>query len=261
MTKLPLTIIILTHRSDERFEKALESAQFADDVLVIANNIEEAVQTFHSSYSFQIMALNEPITDFSFVRNEALKHAKHDWVLFLDSDEVVKAESVPEIERLITTQGALGYGVRRSDVFLGKQLEYGEAGNQLLLRLGKKDSMKFSGTVHEVADIAGRVAPSSIQILHYSHPSIAAFISKIAVYAQQVASERSVKMQSSKKSPSFFKLLFELFVFPPAKFLYGLLIQGGIADGWRGFVYAACMSLHSLLVRIYLYEKLFISKN
>lgn len=255
MNQTPLTIIILTHRSDERLEQAIASAQFANDVLVIANRIEHEVQSLRSKYTFQIMPWDQPITDFSQVRNEAMKHAKHDWVLFLDSDEVISPQSIPEIQRLIAENHALGYGVRRSDVFLGKQLEYGEAGNQLILRLGRKESMKFSGKVHEVADVAGKVAPSSISLLHYSHPSISEFISKVSQYAQQVASERM------NQPITFSKLLFELLVYPPAKFLYSLLIQGGIADGWHGVVYAACMSLHSILVRVYLYEKVFITKS
>ncbi len=255
MTKIPLTIILLTNRVDERFEQALASAQCAADVLVVANHVEDAVQPLHTQYDFQILTWDEPITDFSLVRNTALTHAKYDWVLFLDSDEVIDPASLAELTQLVTTPTAAAYGIRRCDVFLGKELEYGEAGNQLVVRLGKRTALKFSGTVHEVADVAGLVKPSSIKILHYSHPSIHEFISKVALYADQVATERAAKPISFKR------LLFELIVYPPAKFIYGLIFQGGLVDGWHGVVYAACMSLHSTLVRIYLYEKVFIKHS
>lgn len=255
MKKLPLTIIILTNRVDERFTKALESSQFAADVLVVTDGVEAAVAPLRTQYTFQIVPLDEPLTDFSKVRNAALRYAQEDWVFFLDSDEVISPQSISEITRLITTPSAAGYGVLRSDIFLGKELEYGEAGNQQLVRLGKKEALKFSGMVHEVADVAGLVRASSVKILHYSHPSISEFITKVARYAEQVATERA------RQPISFGKLVAELLFYPPAKFLHGLLLRGGIADGWQGVVYAACMSLHSLLVRIYLYEKIFLKNR
>lgn len=249
---LPLTAIILTDRSDQVFENALKSVQFADDVLVIANKVADDVSKLRSQYTFQMIPWDKPITDFAAVRNFALSQAHHDWVLFLDSDEIVKKESVREIEELITNPTAVGYGVRRSDVFYGKQLEYGEAGNQLVLRLGLKEHMKFTGAVHEVADVAGKVEASTVQILHYSHTSISEFIRTIDTYTQLVV---------VKPGTSFWQVLFELVVYPPAKFVYSLVILGGVADGWHGVVYATCMSFHSLLVRIYRYEKLFVSRT
>ncbi len=252
MKKLPLTVIILTDRSDERFAKAVASSQFAHEVLIISNRIDQDLQQLHPSYSFKVEEWPEVITDFSHVRNAALKLASQDWVLFLDSDEEVADHSVSEIEKFITEGAVDGVAVRRSDIFHGKQLEYGEAGSQLLLRLGKKNSLKFTGAVHEVATVSGQTVPSLIEIYHHSHPSIHEFIAKIAVYSKQVAENR--------QQISFLQLLLELLLFPPGKFVYALFIQGGIIDGWHGVVYAVCMSLHSLLVRVYLYEKLFIKK-
>jgi glycosyltransferase involved in cell wall biosynthesis len=251
-SKLPLSVIILAHQADERLAAALESVQFAQDVLVVVNTSEDLVSPLRTHYSFQMLPWNTPITDFSHVRNTALKQAQHDWVLFLDSDEVVKVDSVSEIAARLQNPTAAAYGVRRSDIFHGRQLDYGEAGQQLLVRMGHKDKMQFTGTVHEVAQIDGAMEPTSIEILHHSHPSISEFISKVSRYSYQVAQERTT---------TFPRLLFEILFFPPGKFLYGLFIQGGIADGWHGIVYAFCMSLHSLLVRVYQYEKLFVSKS
>lgn len=248
MKKLPLTIIILTNRSDQRFHATLKSAQVAEEVLVIDNKSGNDWGVLRERYSLIALEKHHPIQDYSQVRNEALAKASHEWVLFLDSDEVLTASSLPALAQIISENNCDGVIVRRSDVFHGRKLEYGEAGNQPIVRLGKKQHMRFTGNVHETAQIEGKINYSTIELLHYSHPNISDFLAKISVYAEQVAQERTLSW------PQF---LVELIVFPPAKFFRGYIMQGGSQDGWHGLVYAACMSLHSLIVRIYAYEKSF----
>src|SRR5688572_5947692 len=112
-----LTIIILTNREDQKFEKALASAQFAEQVLVIKNT--------------------ERILDFSQARNTALKQVKTDWVFFLDSDETLPKNAQEEIKKIIEQNFYDAVYIRRVDYFLGKPLLYGEAGNAYFVRLFK----------------------------------------------------------------------------------------------------------------------------
>ncbi|MDQ5951147.1 MAG: hypothetical protein QG639_424 [Patescibacteria group bacterium] len=246
MRALPISVIVLAHRNDEKLNKALASANFASEIIVIDNQSSVNWKQF-KELPLKVIPQTTPINNFSQVRNAALKEASNDWVFFLDSDEEIAQPVIPQLATLIASDSAQGGVVYRSDVFLGKKMLYGEAGHQQLIRIGKKSSMHFTGKVHEVASISGELVYTTIQILHYAHPSISEFIDDVNAYAQLVATE---------KSTSFAKNLLELLFYPPLKFLYSLIIQGGLIDGWRGVVYAACMSLHSLLVRIYRYELL-----
>lgn len=252
MNKLPLTICIITNRADERFVAALTSAQVAEHVLIIDNKSGNDWVALKMKYAFEILELAEKITDFSAVRNQALDYVQKEWVLFLDSDEVIELDSLPELSQIIGESTADGVGIRRSDVFYGKKLEYGEAGNQPLVRLGRKNKVRFIGSVHETAEVTGTTQMSSISILHYSHPTLSEFITKVSIYAEQIAETKTLP---------FWKLVFQMCVYPPTKFFFSLIIQGGIQDGWQGVVYAACMSLHSLLVRIYIYEHQFLKST
>lgn len=249
MPQLPLTIIILTNRTDACFEQALASAQVAQEVIVVDNNSANNWELLKGTYHFITIPYPDSLTDFSYVRNMALDAASNDWVLFLDSDETLSDKSLPELAMIIDENKVDGVVVQRSDVFYGKKLEYGEAGNQPLVRMGKKAGIRFVGKVHEKAEVHGIIHISRIEILHYSHPTISEFISKVSHYAEDVARERA------EQPISWGMFLLQLLLFPPAKFFDNLIIKGGSQDGWQGVVYAACMSLHSLLVRIYLYEK------
>ena len=251
MNKLNISAIILVHDSKSKLNKTLESVNFASEIIIVDNNSNIDWYDLKKKYPLKIIVHPEQVTDFSELRNIAAKSANNEWLFFIDSDEVLLGPAEAKIAALIDSQ-ADGGVITRSDVFKGKKLEYGEAGNQSIIRFGKKDSLTFQGKVHEVASIQGELQYTGLHISHYAHESIKEFISDVSKYAQIAAQE---------KTAGFGQNLFEMLTFPFGKLLYGLFIQAGIMDGWPGVVYAYCMSLHSLLVRIYRYEILAKASN
>lgn len=192
---------------------------------------------------------NTPITDFSKVRNDAIQKATNQYVFFIDSDEVLTSDSLSQIKKIVQEKYYDLVSVVRSDYFLGKKLSYGEAGAIHLVRLGKKDKLRFVRQVHETVEIKPtyKATGSNISLLHYSHPNITQFFSKISHYSHLESKLRKVN--------SITNLVFELIFFPPFKFLFNFFIKQGYRDGMRGLIYAMLMSLHSLFVRINLVEK------
>jgi len=247
MLKIPLSIIIITHRSNQLFINSLKSAQFAEEVIVVDNNSHNNWSQLNKYFNFKKIPYPQDIHDFSLLRNVALKHATQNWVFFLDSDEVITPKSQPQIAKIIKQDRACGAMVNRVDIFLDKKMKWGEPGFIKILRMAKRNSMKYIGPIHELAKVNGQVVKSSIQIHHYSHASISSFINKVTLYSLREAQYR----YQLKKHFS----LFELLIYPPAKFVTNYIFKLGFLDGFRGLVYAVNMSLHSLAVRVYLYEK------
>lgn len=245
--RLPLTILIITNRCDDRFIRALASTQFADEVLIFDNDSGNNWQRLAKDYHFTVLPLPGEITDFAHTRNQALAKARYGWVLFLDSDEYLPPDTSKKIAKVLRDNLYEGLLIKRTDIFLGKPILYGEAGNVRLIRLARKRQLRFSGKIHEVPHLPGSIGDSDIEIIHESHTSISEFISDVAGYARVAASQRRTGR---------LRTLFELATFPLGKFLWGFLAQGGLRDGWRGFTYAVVMSLHSLFVRIYRLEAL-----
>jgi glycosyltransferase involved in cell wall biosynthesis len=244
--KVPLTICIITNRADERFIKSLASAQIAEEVLIIDNESGNNWQELRKRFVFSRKLHKAKIEHFGTIRQEALQQAAHDWVLFLDSDEWLEPTAENELRLLISHNTADGFTITRRDIFLGQPLYFAEGGTLTLLRLVKRQQARVSGSVHETISVTGRVAPSSLLIWHESHLNISEFITDVAHYAKLAAKEKK-----SKRG----QLLFELLTYPLGKWLYNLIIRGGIFDGWRGVTYATVMSLHSLWVRVYRYEQ------
>jgi glycosyltransferase involved in cell wall biosynthesis len=220
-----ISVIILFKQKDEKFQQALKSAQFAKEIITLKNN---------------------QITDFSQIRNQALKKATQKWVFFLDSDEVIAPKSVAEIKEIIQDDLADGVMICRQDVFYHQVIKHGEAGSIKLLRMGKRDKMSWQRPVHEVATISGTVEDSNIKIIHQAHSSLTSFITSVISYAGVEAKYRT----SLNKNPSVLQLI----TFPIIKFIHNYLLKKGFLDGWRGLIYALIMSLHSFSVRVFQYE-------
>lgn len=246
--KLTLSVIILCHRDDERLEKAVASVQFSDQVILVetAGNIN--ISRLQKKYGCEKKSLpgNTKPIDFSELRNQSLKFAKHDWVFFLDSDEVVTENSIPSFKKLIEQNHYEAAYIRRYDFFHGKQLRWGELRNVWLLRVGKKQTLRYLRPVHEVAKLSSTSLYADITLHHQAHLSISEFIDKITHYSRIEARYRLYLGETSS--------LLEAILYPIAKFKVNYFFKLGFLDGWRGFVYAIVMSLHSFAVRVSLYE-------
>lgn len=243
----PISIIVLTNRNDERFLHCLASTQWADEVLIGDNSSHNRWNELRKNHHFSIVKC-EKGEDFSTTRNDLMAHAKHEWILFVDSDEVISEELKNEIQTSLQTTDVNGFYIRRQDFFLKKTLYHGEVGNIKLLRLFKKNSGSWDGKVHEKFVVQqGKVGHLNSPLLHYPHLSIHNFISKINFYSTLRAKELT--------SPSKLYIVIELMLKSIGKFIYSYFLQLGFLDGWRGLIYASVMSLHSLSVRIKVYEK------
>lgn len=231
--KIPLSVIVIFNSSANKnqLKATLTSVERADEVI-------------------QFDAGDSPIADFSQVRNKAASQAKHDYILFLDSDEILDAQSWQEISEIIEANQADLVSVFRTDIFLGKQLIGGEAANQRLIRFGRKSAMVFTRPVHEVVEVRenARLVVSKIGLWHHSHQSISDFLQKVSKYSK-------IEAELRREGDRTF-LLWSMFAYPLAKFALNYFIRHGYKDGWRGFVYAMMMSLHSFFVRVYGWELL-----
>ena len=245
---VPLSVIILTHRNDERFVRALSSAQPAAEVMIADFDSHNDWPKLKKQFHFTHFNRQLKISNFSAERNWALKRARHEWVFFLDSDEVIRGDGWAEIEKVISQSELDGVYVRRFDIFYDKMLHHGETGQMWLLRLMKKSASQFIRPVHEKAQVTGKTGHSKIVLLHHAHPTISDFLYDITKYAKIEADFQTDR----KLSP--LSLGIKTLLYPKLKFLDNFVLRGGFLDGWRGVIYAVMMSLHSLFVRVFSYE-------
>lgn len=238
-----LSIIILTHRSDTRFLRALASAQFADEVVVIDLDSQNHWTVLKKHFSFVRKVWKQEI-DFAKIRNWAITETTGDWIFFLDSDEWISEDLRKELLEQIIQDENDAIIVQRLDNFLGKALQFGEVADIRFLRGAKKGSGKWKGKVHETWQVKGKVTHLDTPLLHEPHTSISEFIQKINHYS----SLRSTEVENKNT-------ILQFLFYPIGKFLVNYFVKFGILDGYRGLIYALLMTIHSASVRAKTYEQ------
>ena len=243
---MKLTGVVLTHNSKSSLEKTLSSITFCDEVIVVDDDSTDGTLFLAKKYGAKIYQrkLN---SNFAAQRNFGLTKAKGKWVLFVDPDEIVTEVLAKEIFRAIDSNTKDGYWIQRVDVFLSKRLLFGETGNIYFVRLAKKDAGKWKRPVHESWNTSGSLGRLNNPLLHYPHQSLSHFFNKINAYT----SIEAVYRKGERRGFSWFELL----VYPTAKFFKNYLWLQGFRDGIPGLIMAYMMSIHSLAVRVKMYEK------
>ncbi len=244
-----LTTVILTHNSQESLAQTLDSVDWSDECIVLDDASTDRTLEIARNHRCRILA-RVLGNDFAAQRNFALSHASGDWVLFVDSDEVVSPELAGEIRDRISRQGTDrkgtdGYFLRRQDMFLGRTLAHGETAHVALVRLGRKDAGIWKRPVHEYWDIPGVRETLQHPLYHTAHKNVAQFVEKINRYT--TINARHMFDRGVRAS------VFSILGYPIAKFLNNYIVKLGYLDGTEGFLMTMLMSFHSFLTRAKLY--------
>ena len=144
--KTKISSLILTQNNERTIRNCVNSLIELSDELVIIDDYSEdktisIIKKLFPSARFFKRKLND---NFGAQRNFALTKAKHDWVLFIDSDEIITKELSDEIKNTLRNPKFNAYTSRRDDQIINFFFK-GTSGRPILL----KKNLKFKGKVHE----------------------------------------------------------------------------------------------------------------
>src|SRR4029078_9388345 len=118
----------------------------------------------------------------------AVEQAKHDWVLFVDSDERVSRELRASIEPALAAPVSPVYRMARRNRFLGRWLAHGEGYPDWSPRLFKRMNGRWSDDLgHEKVLFA--VTPGTLQgdLMHDSSDDLTGYLERQNRYTTLVA--------------------------------------------------------------------------
>ena len=240
-----ISAVILTKNSSKTLRATLESVSFCDETLVIDDHSTDTTLTIAKA-TRAIVFTRALESDFAAQRNFGISKASHEWILFIDSDEVVTEELREEIQAAIRNVDVNGFFLKRRDVLWGKPVLYGETAEVRLMRLAKKGSGKWTRPVHEVWNVTGIVGTLENPLMHLPHPTVADFLSDINSYS----TINAMHFYKSGTRTSVWQIV----GYPTAKFFQNYLVRQGFRDGMPGIIVALMMSFHSFLTRAKLWQ-------
>ncbi len=247
-----ISAIILSKNEDRNIERCIQSVKWCDEIIVIDDNSSD--KTVEIAKKYKTTVYSRFLSDsFSTQRNFGISKVKNEWILFVDSDEVISDALAYEISNAITLKDQNlnnfnGFYIKRVDSVWGKKMKYGETGNAWRLRLARKSKGKWEGQVHEIWIVEGLIGKLKNSILHFPHAGgIGEFLKEVNFYTD-IRTEELI----SQKTKVFF---WDILLYPLGKFLVNYIIRIGFMDGIRGLIVSVMMSFHSFLVRSKLWLK------
>ena len=188
-------------------------------------------------------------------KNWAIPQAKNEWILLVDSDELVTAELKREIQSLMKSENLDdydGFGIARKHFFLGKFLRWGGRYPLYNIRLFRKSCRYEDRDVHaHIILPKNRVKNLKGDILHFSDPTLDHFFNKFNRYTTYQANYM-MKIATTENHVDWRKMFthniytksvikdywYFLPIVPFWRFFYMYFLRLGMLDGRKGFLIA-----------------------
>ena len=231
---LGLSAVIMTKNEADKIARALGSVAWADEVLVIDSGSTDATREIAESLGARVV--EQPWLGFSAQRNRGAALARHDWIFYLDADEVVTYELAEAVKKVIagTPDPKDAYAVDRRGDFLGVLLpnEARPSKRRNFIRLYNRQQSAYDEemSVHEEVRFPGKAVPLEGVLLHWNDLKMDEYFSLFNRYATLEA--QSLNQNGVRARP------LDLIFRPVLRFFWSYLARGGWRLGTRGLLHA-----------------------
>lgn len=240
-----ISVVVLAKNNEQTIKKTLESLNKFDDVVVYDNGSSDNTKNIAKSFS-NVNLVEGEFKGFGWTKNQAASFAKNDWILIIDSDEVVDTELFNELKNMVLNQDTV-YKLNFKAFYKDIQVKYCGWNNQKIKRLyNKKVTSYNSNDVHEDILTDGlKIEFIKGNVEHYSYQTISQFIIKADRYSTLFA-QNNVGKKSSSPSKAFFNGMYS--------FLRTYILKQGFRDGYVGLIVAYSHMVTNFYKYIKLYE-------
>ena len=184
---LGISLCMIVRDEEFSIETALSSARpHVDQIIVVDTGSIDKTVSIAKKYADRLEYF-EWIDDFSAARNYSLQFAEYPWILVLDADEIIGDEDYSKLRKLILDDSFDGFMLLQRQYtnnpeannpswrVAGSEDQFsrnyrGYSVNPILRLFKNDDSIKYSGSVHEIVDQSidpDRIGMSDVPIHHY----------------------------------------------------------------------------------------------
>ena len=236
-TRPTLCIGVLTMNEAHRIEQCLQSASFADQLLVIDSGSTDGTRERAEQLGAQVH-LYPDWQGFAVQRNRVLQHVKADYVFFLDADEVIPPSLQMEIQQAVSSGENAVWEVRWNQVAYGRALTWMKSTDGIRRLFKTENVFAFEGVVHEGAQLRDQATPVKrfkTRLMHYSRETVYGSLQKLAQYVQLGAAKRAAAGKTGgvlRGFASAFAIFLKLYIF-----------RRGFMCGPQGFLFCFFIAL------------------
>jgi len=223
----PISVVMLTKNSSLYLDEVMNALKEFDEVIILDNGSTD--NTLEIARTFRKVKIHEhEFIGFGPLKQLAVSFAKNDWILSVDSDEIVSDELVQEILSLSLNKEKV-YAIKRDNYYGERLIRCCGWENDYVLRLFYKKKVQFDNKqVHESL----MLNHATIQKLHntmkhFSFKNAEGLIHKMQQYSTLYALENRGRKKSSAWK-AFGRALFS--------FIKNYIFQKGFLCGYEGLI-------------------------
>lgn len=264
-----ISVIILTRNEETDLPRCLEALRWCDDLHLVDSGSTD--RTVEIARSFGAHIYVNPFKSFGVQRNWSLENCslKHNWILFLDADEVASREFVANMFAAVkqAPDTVAGYYCCWKMIYEGQWLKRCDSFPKWQFRLLRKGAARFTDFGHgqKEADVRGTIEYLSTPYDHYAlSKGIGPWVERHNRYASLEAVERltaPIKWREvfsphgSRRNKALKPLVSRMPAWPLVRFFAMYVMKLGFLEKRAGFVYCANIAYYEFLIRIKMREQ------
>lgn len=243
---MSISVTILCKNGASHLFDVLDALKPFDEVILYDNGSTDSSIAIASQFS-NVVIHSGAFYGFGPTHNIVTKLAKNNWILSVDTDEIVTEELAKEIIELKLNELESGqvYSIPRKNIYNGRWIKWCGWHPDRQIRLFNREATSFSE--HQVHEGVKREKCTVVELknplIHYSYGCTADFLDKMQHYSELFA----VQNKGKKKATLWTALWHGFFAF-----FKSYIIKRGIMGGYEGFI----ISVYNGNTAFYKYIKL-----
>lgn len=243
-----ISVVILTKNSAKYIERCLGVLQAFPEVVVVDNGSTDQTMELAAKFA-NVKIYQREFCGFGPLKNIGAGLASHDWVFFVDSDEIVSPELVQKILGQQLTEQEV-YRFYRKNYYAGRLIDGCNWDNDYVVRLYNRKITSFNDNqVHEsiqtnnltVTTLSGK----NSFIYHFPYSNTRQLMAKLERYADLYAENKL-----GHKKVKLWTIPFRFFI----AFIKSYLLKKGFKYGYEGFLISCYNAMGVLVKYLKLYE-------
>jgi glycosyltransferase involved in cell wall biosynthesis len=259
---IPVSVVVMTKNEELNIVQCLSALQRFAEVFVLDSESTDRTVELSREHGAHVVNFRWN-GQYPKKKQWALDNLpfSHEWVLYVDADEVVLPELADEIAGAVADPGGrAGFFVGYNYVFLDKVLRWGRRVYKLVLLdrsrarfldyddLAAANMWEVEG--HYQPEVNGPTTVLKHRMLHRDHDSLYAYFDRHNRYSdwEAVIRQNGAVVKSSEAQPPMRKALKRIFdVLPfkgPIVFFFFYVVKLGFLDGRAGFDFAVASAFY-----------------
>lgn len=242
-----ISVAIISYNSEKSIYECIKSViDISDNIIVVDSFSDDKTPEIAESLGAKVV--RREFKDFYEQKNFAVSLCKNEWVLSLDSDEVVSEELKNEIIKEVDFKNTRysGFMIKRRNIYLGKPVRVWYP--NYVLRLFKKSRATWRGEiVHEKLEVQGEIGKLKGEIIHLTYSSCKEHFAKTLSFGEKSALKKYIQEEKGYK--------IKLLIAPFWEFFKHFILKRGFTDGTRGLIISYSAMIDRIIRYSLLWEK------